>query len=227
MLYQDIKPWTTLSRKPFFRLALRYINDDSVVLEVGAGKGEFAEMLPNPEKAYLLDANENTVHLLANKYPNVVLASLPYLPFEEDFFDVIHCSHVVEHLEPVQLYDTLVAFDSCLKPNGYLIISAPLLSPIFYNDLSHVKPYEPFVFLKYLVWGKKENATRPIISEAYKVIQLQKRYYEVPLDELTYNIKYRILQSLHYRYVHWKHKIGFRKFKENGFTLILKKQVII
>jgi 2-polyprenyl-3-methyl-5-hydroxy-6-metoxy-1,4-benzoquinol methylase len=44
-------------------------------------------------------------------------------PFELGSFDVIHCSHVIEHVEdPIAL---LTRFRELLKPNGHLLLSCP------------------------------------------------------------------------------------------------------
>ena len=57
--------------------------------------------------------------------------------------------------------------DRCLKNNGYIIISTPLLWYGFYDDLSHVKPYNPEVLLKYFCYFPDTILTREHISKNY------------------------------------------------------------
>jgi SAM-dependent methyltransferase len=151
------------------------------------------------------------------------LGNLPTLPYEDSFFDMIHASHVVEHLMPETLYEFLKECDRCLKVGGFLVISAPLLSDIFYDDLSHIKPYQPAVFKKYLARKNAPNYTRPPISQKYEVREEVYRFIEVPFDEYRFFIKSRLINALYHRWQRFCYKIGFRRYVKNGFTLILQK----
>ncbi len=57
--------------------------------------------------------------------------------------DVILTAHVIEHLAPKDCLNFLNFYLDYLKPGGYLIIATPLLSPYFFDDFDHVKPYQP------------------------------------------------------------------------------------
>jgi hypothetical protein len=136
---------------------------------------------------------------------------------------VIHCSHVVEHLQPEILFLTLKEFDRCLAKNGILVISAPLLWSGFYDDLSHVKPYSPIVFKKYLCGSNNASATRHYVSSKYKVERLQYRYMD-SLKELTFYDYSRSLTSRFFIYMFSKLKSkGLRELVKTGFTIVLKK----
>lgn len=218
----NIKQYITTKREPFFEIAKKYIksNTDNV-LDVGSGNGAFANFIKH-ENIYLFDGNPDSVKLLSSKYSNVTLGKLPILPFEDMYFDVIHCSHVIEHLYPQEFYDTLAEFDRCLKQGGYLIISTPLMWPKFYNDLSHIKPYQPFVLEKYLTKDIVDNTSRSIFSSKYKTIELVYRYYEIK-PKIVINTKTLILQKIiRLLQIVWK-KIGFMQIDKNGYTIVLKK----
>ena len=62
-------------------------------------------------------------------FENVIHGSIPErgeLPFESDSFDIIHCSHVVEHLvNPDILFEESMRI---LKPGGVLYIATPNLA---------------------------------------------------------------------------------------------------
>lgn len=217
------KKYITHNREPFFQLALDYISKESKVLDIGPGVGAFPEFCGRKD-FYLLEGNQETCLLLNEKYKNVVHTSLPDVPFDQDFFDLVHCSHVVEHLVPEDLYQSLVNIDRILKPSGYLVISAPLLWSGFYNDLSHVKPYDPFIFEKYLCGAHLNSLTRKPISTTYKVVRIQYRYLntikEIMFLNESNNFFVRIFQSLYYRLK----KLGLTKLEKTGFTIVLQKQ---
>src|SRR5690606_15521311 len=114
------------------------------VLDIGAGSGLFSKYFKRND-FYLFDGNDITINELKRENKNVFQGELPIIPFQNNFFDLIHCSHVIEHLNPDVFYETLKEMDRCLKLGGHLIISAPLIWSGFYNDLSHVRPYNPKV----------------------------------------------------------------------------------
>lgn len=217
------KKYTTNKREVFFDIAKAYVNPSSTVLDIGAGAGAFAKHL-NIKDIFLFDGNRESVDLLKQTYKNCYCGKLPILPFENYKFDLIHCSHVVEHLEPEVFYETLKEMDRCLKNKGHLIISAPLMWEHFYDDLSHLKPYNPNIYSKYLVESKQMNYTREKISESYSVVELQYRYHEVFFTE-----KYSIAENKFYakilkKLINLSYRLGLRQYEKNGYTIVLKKE---
>src|SRR5690606_13713379 len=82
-----------------------------------------------------------------------------------------------EHLQPQEVYETMKELNRCCRPGGAIVISAPLLWSGFYDDLSHIKPYPPASFVKYLS-KVGATATRSLITDKFKVERLQYRYLE-------------------------------------------------
>lgn len=213
-----VDKYITQSREPFFEIAKELIDINSIVLDIGAGDGEFAEFCGRND-FYLIDGNIQIVNKNKNRFTNYTFGILPLLPFSNQFFDVIHCSHVIEHLEPQTFYDTLKEMNRCLKYQGFLVISTPMMSEFFYDDLSHVKPYNPAVFIKYLTNQRINNLTRTKISEEYLIKKIVYRYkaYRVIEGELPVPINW---------VVSFLFKIGCKKYKKTGFTIVLKKKEI-
>lgn len=218
----DLK-YVTFNREPFFEVAKKLITKNSFVLDIGAGNGHFAAFCERDD-FYLFDVNKKSIELLKLKNKNVYQGSLPELPFEEHLFDLVHCSHVIEHLEPQVLYDTLKEIDRCLKPGGYIVVSAPLLWEGFYNDLSHIKPYNPKLFHNYLCPNPSQTRTRSKISSQYSQEKIIYRYKEVELLE-------NISNSSNSRYIKIFNKIlqklrkeGLNRYEKTGYTIVLKKQ---
>jgi 2-polyprenyl-3-methyl-5-hydroxy-6-metoxy-1,4-benzoquinol methylase len=58
-------------------------------------------------------------------------------------YDVILMAHVIEHFTPEALLTMMDGYLDRLKPGGRLVVLTPLMSPYFYDDFDHVKPYHP------------------------------------------------------------------------------------
>lgn len=218
------KKFITNKREVFFDIAKTYVKHESAVLDIGAGKGAFAKHL-NKKDIYLFDGNQKSIDFLKQEYENCYCGKLPILPYEDNKFDLIHCSHVVEHLEPQILYKTLEEMDRCLKDSGYLIISAPMMWENFYDDLSHLKPYNPNIYLKYLTKSEEINFTREKISESYSLVELQYRYHEVFFTE-RYSANENILGAkIIKRLINLSYRLGLRQYIKNGYTIVLRKEI--
>ncbi len=216
------KKYITHQRKPFFEIANAIIMPEYKVLDIGPGNGSFSKYCDR-EDFYLFEGNSVSAVNLMKQYPNVVEGRLPKLPFEDAKFDVIHMSHVIEHLQPQEVYDTLKEFDRCCKPNGAIVISAPLPWSGFYDDLSHIKPYPPESFVKYLS-SLGANPTREAISDAYDVERLQYRYLTEP-NKIRRRKKNSLFEKVMYKIN--TYMIGSESiYQKTGYTLILRKSLI-
>lgn len=217
----DIK-YATHNREPFFEIATNYIKPESKVLDIGSGNGSFPDYCKRDD-FYLFDGNLKTVEELKKKYINSFCGLLPSLPFDDNYFDVIHCSHVVEHLTPDVFFETLKEMDRCLKSNGYLVISAPLFWSGFFNDLSHIRPYNPRVYQNYLCGNQLKSRTRIVVSENYKQEKLVYRF-NPSKGEINYSIKQSgFLNKLFSKILSRIFSKGFTIYEKTGYTIVLKK----
>jgi ubiquinone/menaquinone biosynthesis C-methylase UbiE len=216
--------FVTSSRIPFFEIAKQLIQNNDTVLDIGAGDGSFAKFCERND-IYMVDGNLQTINKLKFEFPNYYYTELPNLPFTDFYFNVVHCSHVIEHLQPQQLYDLLQEIDKVLTPNGYLIISTPLLTDRFYDDLSHIKPYNPSIFYRYLSNTPSNNLTRPKISISYQIVDLVYRYEARKIFSLSERNKWDInkIISLIPRILF---KVGIKKYVKTGYTIVLQKNII-
>ena len=217
----DIR-YATHSRKPFFQIAKDLIYDSDKILDIGAGDGKFADFC-NREDMYLFEGNAKSASVLSKRFKNVKIGNLPSLPYEDEFFDIIHMSHVIEHLNPQDVYESLKEINRCCKAGGCIIISAPLLWSGFYNDLSHVRPYPPESFIKYLSMVGP-TATRPLITDAFKVENLKYRYLVIKdslrrrkSTNLYYKILYKLQSFLKTPEIH---------YEKTGYTIVLRKKKV-
>ena len=217
----------SLERAPFFELAEKYLPDDptAVIVDIGSGEGLFADNLGLAKKfknLFLLDANQTVVDTLKGRFNNALLYRAPdYLSFEDGSVNFIHCSHLIEHLTPQDLYKFLKEMDRVLAVSGILCVSSPMLWQEFYSDMEHIKPYHYKTFQIYLC-GKGPGRTENVVSENYSMIDLHYRYYSRNLyenlgsDILTVEILMRLIKKL-------SKKLHLKKYEKNGFTVVLKK----
>ncbi len=116
--------------------------DSPTLLDVGFGKGVFLNMAAKYKyDVYGVDVNQEYVdraNLAGFKCFNV--NQVNQLPGQ---FDVILFSHLIEHLKYEDLSTVLNMYIEKLAPNGKIIILTPLLTPKFYYDFTHEKPYYP------------------------------------------------------------------------------------
>lgn len=100
------------SSQEIVRLSKKYIGKD--VLDVGAGSGA------------LINQITNSVGIdLAPKGKKIIKGSIVNIPFENDRFDTIFATEVLEHLDDKTLEDGLKEIYRVLRKNGYFIITVP------------------------------------------------------------------------------------------------------
>lgn len=101
------------------------------VLDIGCGYAEifFKYLLERGHTYYGVDLSEDVVHFMekiANVQGNdayIKAGKLESIPFEDNKFDVVYVSHVLEHT-----FDIIIALDECkrvLKDNGCIVFAVP------------------------------------------------------------------------------------------------------
>jgi len=128
------------------------ITEDSPVLDIGCGRGEWLELLKeNHFPAQGLDMNPEMIKKCINKQLSAIqVDALTFLKQQEEgSFSVISGFHIIEHLP---FYILLDLFDECLrvlKPGGLIIFETPnpenilVGSHTFYYDSTHKNPLPP------------------------------------------------------------------------------------
>ena len=216
----------TMERAPFFDMAARHLPGETgaVVVDIGAGDGAFLDRCARVDRALdlrPLDANADTIGILADRFPRAARYQAPEsLPFANGDVSFVHCSHIVEHLDAGGLHALLGEIDRVLRPGGVLVVSAPLMRPGFWDDLSHVRPYTPEVFRHYLCGGAWQRLGTPV-SERYEVLDLAYRWTTAPVAHWGSPLLPidALVQGMRLLF----HRLGLRRYRRNGFTLVLRK----
>jgi 2-polyprenyl-3-methyl-5-hydroxy-6-metoxy-1,4-benzoquinol methylase len=143
--------WRTRGDQPLlYRSFLRQLRPwfGGRLLDVGCGEGQFLRRASRRFDAYGVDISSEGVAFarLASGLDTVLVASAVELPFEDNFFSVVACLDVVEHLERPEA--ALREFKRVLTPGGALVISTPNpaslghrikgSSSFIYRDETHV-----------------------------------------------------------------------------------------
>jgi len=128
-----------------FSLMKRHLGKE--VLEVGAGIGNFTDLLAGNYEITAIDVNEKYIDHLKKKFAKKIKAGFGDIEMGEYFFnnkkfDAVVCLNVLEHIE----YDSraLKNMYELLKPSGKLILLVPAHKALysdFDKELGHFRRY--------------------------------------------------------------------------------------
>lgn len=115
-----------------------HLEKGSKILDNGCGRGDFLEAFQKSD----FDCYGTDIENIGIEKTYQVNLEEDRLPFEDGTFDVVFSKSVVEHISSPENYFKEML--RVLKPNGRIIIMVPNWYSqlyIFYNDITHVKPY--------------------------------------------------------------------------------------
>lgn len=106
-----------------------YIRDGMVVADIGCGEQPLRDLVESKGGKYIgIDISQNT------KKNIDVIASITNIPLEDNVFDCILCTEVLEHVPDT--HSAFVEMKRLMKINGHLIITTPFCYPL------HEEPYD-------------------------------------------------------------------------------------
>ncbi len=106
-----------------FKMSKRYIG--SKVLDVGAGSGALIDLIPNAVGMDLVPQNDG-----------IIEGSITEIPFDDECFDTIFATEVLEHLDDEILDNGLEEVYRCLRKGGFFIITVPYKENITRNSVT-------------------------------------------------------------------------------------------
>lgn len=124
-------------------LIKKYAKPGQKILDVGVGLGRLLEDFNELER-YGMDISSNYIEIASKKNITCCLSLIEDMPYQENYFDVITCTDVLEHVLDLNL--AIKNILKVLKPNGILIIRVPYKENIAWY-LSEECPYQ-FVHLR-------------------------------------------------------------------------------
>lgn len=109
------------------------------MLDFGSGPG-YALYVSQAQEKHAIELDEHSWKYL--DYINARRISLETIP--SDFYDAIIASHTIEHLHPDDLYPTMQALVSSLRPGGCILIEVPFGCLIRYELRHKQEPHTLF-----------------------------------------------------------------------------------
>ena len=195
-LYQKLTHYSSEDKK-LLSFLRKYVKKNDV-LDVGCGYGRILRLLETQNyNALGVEINPEIVDACNRGGLNCVTV--------DDFFngnnaqkkwDVIVMFHVIEHLEPEKCFEFMDQYLDFLKPGGLLVIATPLLTPYFYEDFDHIKPYLPLGIQ--MVFGEKSAQVQFRSRNKIELIDLwyKKYFYRLTNQRFLYIQKYRWIVTI-------------------------------
>ena len=129
----------------------RWFEDRHKILDVGCGTGVFLDQMARKGlQAEGIDSNEASILYAGSLGLSVRCVDVREgLRTVDSEYDAIHCSHLVEHMTPPELAETLGSVYRALKPGGRAVFVFPDPESIrsqllgFWRDPTHVRFYHP------------------------------------------------------------------------------------
>lgn len=116
----------------------KYINQGNIILDVGVGHGRLLSKIDIDVKKFGIDISLHNLLESKKKGIDVCMAKAEELPFNENCFDIVVCTDVLEHA--LDINTVFNEIKRVLKPQGKFIVRVP-----YREDLSlysnHNYPY--------------------------------------------------------------------------------------
>jgi len=205
------------------------------LLEVGSGLCRFvkktSQRFPNISIT-CVEINEDLAQIAKDAGFEVHNVSFLNNNIESNRYDIVHCSHMIEHFGYPEVRIVLDELLRVTKKNGYLIIRSPLMWEHFYDDLDHVRPYPPQSIINYLYNPQQQSVGKNKVDivrvwyrtcpvERHPIDRSNKIYCITPL-RLFYNK--HIIPHKNNRLEKLWNKYRWPASKPNGYVMILKKK---
>lgn len=194
-------------------------NKNYKYLEVGSGLGRFPLKIKNNYNNINVECLEINPDLAAITSKNglpTTIGNVVILPYLDESFEIVHCSHVIEHFKYPEITQVLDELVRVTKVSGYIIIRGPLWHPDFYLDIDHVRPYPPETILNYFNNQQQQKVGKGNV----KIINCWYRRQNYKIFNIGISkIKYFINAFFAVLWVYFR----FPFSKKNGYVLILQK----
>lgn len=125
-------------------------NDIKIVMDLGCGEGKskdyFKRLNPHIKWIGVDIAGSPEVEKRLNSGPDFHTYDGVHIPFNENYFDLVYCRQVLEHVE--KPYDLIKEVSRVIKPGGYFVGSTSYLEPFHSLSICNFTPYGFNLLLK-------------------------------------------------------------------------------
>tara|TARA_B100001989_G_scaffold211562_1_gene161004 strand:+ start:1624 stop:2367 length:744 start_codon:yes stop_codon:yes gene_type:complete len=116
------------------------------ILDIGSGLCNYypENVIESRNKYFACDLSDDLKEFLKKRGIKFIQGDMvkDNLALKENSFDIIICSHVIEHIEEPS--NILFEINKLLKISGILFLKTPDIKVVkwnFFNDFTHIKPY--------------------------------------------------------------------------------------
>jgi SAM-dependent methyltransferase len=135
--------------------------EGSKILEAGCGTGQTLSPLSERHETYGLDISRAALNLAQDNCKFPVLASIFTIPFNDNTFDLVYNSGVIEHFKDPENIDAIKEMARVTKPSGRVIIIVPNTLCLWYKVGKFVA-----VMMKNFEFGYEEDYSPRRIKDA-------------------------------------------------------------
>lgn len=202
------------------------------LLEVGSGMCRFVDKInilyPNI-KITCVEINSDLADLAKEKGYQVFNENFLKNSLNAEDFDIVHCSHVIEHFKYPEIIHFLDELLRVTKINSYCIIRSPLMWEGFFSDIDHVRPYPPAAITNYLNNEQQQKKGKNTIKiERLWYRTSAKQYNHIDKTSLLYALPFRRfinkrIDGINRRFVALWEKYRFPTSAANGYVMIMKR----
>lgn len=201
-----------------FNVAYNFLKDCLKILDVGCGQGNFIAL--DPKRIEGIDINPESVEICLEKGYKASVGNALKLPFDDNSFDGIHCSHVIQIFNWKEAIQMLEEFRRVCKPGVIIVITTfPDHKRLYFTPETY-RAY-PTQALRALVKQRENTLSDPTSYNNPLIIPKKVWLRRPPLIEFTgprselYNKIAIILNDIQYKFF-------FRKYwTYNGYVMQL------
>jgi ubiquinone/menaquinone biosynthesis C-methylase UbiE len=194
--FQNDVPESFAGSKGRLAFLARQLKPGERVLNIGVGSGYFEEVaLGLGYEVYSLDPIAKSIESIQKRLKLADKARVGYgqsMPFEDQFFDAVIISEVIEHLEPIISQDVIREIARVLKPGGRIIGTVPSREIMRLNYVMCPHCGQPFHRWGHQQSFKPEDIVM-LLTSKFDVIQLTERPF---ITWSEYNWKGKLVSSL-------------------------------
>jgi len=176
IFYPAIKRQEYLADKISSLVGDKIIKILNIGVNIGVGAGDFENIaIKKGWEVYSLDPSKDTISSIKQKLNMGDRAMIGYAqnnPFENNFFDVVCASEVLEHLINEQLEKTMSEIKRVLKAGGYIIGTVPSR-----EDYDNQITICPKCGEKFHRWGHHQKfditVVESLVKQNFKVVNIK------------------------------------------------------
>lgn len=145
--FMDEEHWA-LNEKITAELIKKHSLDGQKILDVGVGLGRLLAHAPELER-YGVDISKHYLPFARDQGIQVCLSKIEELPYHDNFFDLVVCTDVLEHVVDLNLCIKKIL--NVVKPKGKIIIRTPYkeslkgyLVPEYPYHMAHLRNFDEY-----------------------------------------------------------------------------------